>query len=173
MFRHAAWAALVCTRYLLPLSCLASCTGSPTTLALQPSFEVMTPAGIASVSIRQSPPGMTDAEFTQAVRAGMERAAYSSASTGQVEPPYPSQRIVWHVDPSIPSPTSRLVVNVFDGAYPYAYEEETVSDGASPAMITSAVESLSERLRRDVAAQTNTEQQASGQVPQNRSNGIS
>ena len=158
-------------RYLLPLSCLAACTGSPAALALRPDFEVMTPAGIASVSIRQSPPGMTDAEFTQFIRAGMERAGYQDLRTGRVEAPYPSQRIVWHVNPSVPRPVSRLVVNVFDGAYPYAYEEGTVSNNASPAMITSVVESLSERLLGDVAAQTNRRKQVNRLVSQGRSTG--
>jgi hypothetical protein len=36
---------------------LASCTGSPATLALQPAFEIMTPAGTTSVSIREAPAG--------------------------------------------------------------------------------------------------------------------
>lgn len=166
-------AALACRRYLLLLLCLASCTGSPATLALRPDFEVMTPAGIASVSIRQSPLGMTDAEFTQLVRTGMERAAYRSVSTGRVEPPYPSQRIVWHVNSSIPSPTSRLVVNVFDEAYPYTYEEGTVSDEASPAMVTSVVQSMSKRLLGDITAQTNARKQADRQVPRIRTSDIS
>src|SRR5437868_4782950 len=123
MFAHITPATLARTRALVLLSGLAACTGSPATLALQPDFEVMTPAGIASVSIRESPPGMTDAQFTQLLKAGMERAAPDSVIAGRVEPPFPSQRIVWHVNPSPPRGIARLVVNVFDGANPYAYEQ--------------------------------------------------
>src|SRR5437870_1462977 len=65
-----------CTRSLLLLLGLAACTGSPASVASRPDFEVMTPAGLANVSIRQSPPGMTDAEFARFVLAGMERAAH-------------------------------------------------------------------------------------------------
>ena len=94
-------------RALLLLFGIASCIGSPAIVALQPDFEVMTSADIASVSIRQSPPGMTDAEFTTLVRVGMERAARGSVITGPVEPPFPSRRIVWHVDPSASRGISR------------------------------------------------------------------
>jgi hypothetical protein len=153
-------------RALLLLSGLASCTGSPATLALQPDFEVATPAGIASVSIRQSPPGMTDAEFTQSVEAGMERAARGSMIAGRVEPPFPSQRIVWHVNPSASRGVSRLVVNVFDGTNPFAYEQETLTNSASTAVITSTIESISERLLADIAAQANRPNQLGRQVPQ-------
>lgn len=159
MFTYSVSAALACTRYLLLLSCLASWTGSPRTLTSRPDFAVMTPAGIARVSIRQAPFGMTDAEFTRLVRAGMKRAAYRSVSSDLIGPPYPSQRIVWHVNSSIPRPVSRLVVNVFDNADPYAYEECIVSNDASPAMITSVVESMTERLLGDVAARTNAREQ--------------
>src|SRR5689334_3646246 len=84
-----------CTVPLLLLG-LAACTGSPAALALRPEFEVMTPAGVASVSIRQSPPGMTDAEFTSLVAAGMKHVA---SDAGPIDAPLPSQRIVWYVDP--------------------------------------------------------------------------
>jgi hypothetical protein len=124
----------------LPLLCgLASCTGSPATLALQPAFDVMTPAGIVSVSIRESPAGMTDAEFTRLVMTGMQRAAPASVIAGRVAPPFPPQRIVWHVNLSAQRGISRLVVNVFDGANAYAYEQDTVTNGAPTAVVTSAV----------------------------------
>ena len=89
----------------------------------------------------------------------MKRAAYRSVSSDLIGPPYPSQRIVWHVNSSIPRPVSRLVVNVFDNADPYTYEECIVSNDASPAMITSVVESMTERLLGDVAARTNAREQ--------------
>lgn len=141
------------TCYLLASLSLAACTGSPATLALPPAFEVMTPAGLASVSIRQSPPGMTDAEFTRLVSAGMQLAAFRKMRAGPAESPHPMQRIVWHVNPFSPKPMSQLVVNVFDGADPYAYEEVSLANDASQAAITSDVASMSARLLRDVAAQ--------------------
>jgi len=158
--------ALAHTCALLLLCGLASCTGSPATLALQPAFDVMTPAGIASVSIRESPAGMSDAEFTRLVMAGMERAAPASVIAGRVEPPFPSRRIVWHVNLSAQRGISRLVVNVFDGANPYAYEQDTVTDDAPATEVTSAVELMSERLLADVAARANMLNQLGKQVPQ-------
>ena len=138
-----------CISPLVLLFGLAACTGSPASLALRPDFEVMTPAGIASVSIRESPPGMSDAEFTRFVEAGMEHGA---RDTGRIEPPLPSQRIVWHVDPSASRGMSRLVVNVFDGANPYAYELETVPNSGPTVEVRSAIESMSHRLMADIAA---------------------
>ena len=165
MFARSTSGALAQTRALLLLCGLASCTGSPATLALRPSFEAMTPAGVTSVSIRESPPGMTDAEFAQVVMVGMERAARGSVIAGRVEPPFPSRRIVWHVDLSASRGTSELVVNVFDGANPYAYEQETLTNDAPSAVITSAVVSMSERLLADVAAHVNMPNQLGRQVP--------
>lgn len=156
MLTYTARAALACMRCLMALSCVASCTGSPATVASRPDFEVMTPAGIASVSIRQSPLEVTDAEFTQTIRIGMERAGYRVLNAGTIETPSPVQRIVWHADRTVPSAASRVVVNVFDGANPYAYEEGLVSNDTTLGGITFIVESMSERLLRDVAAQTNT-----------------
>jgi len=159
--------ALAHTGALLLLCGLASCTGSPATLALRPDFEVMTPAGIASVSIRESPLGMTDAEFTQSVRAGMERATDDSVITAPAESPFPSQRIVWHANIAPQRGVSRLMVNVFDGANPYAYEQDTIANDAPTAEVTSAVASMSERLLKDVAAQASTPDQPRRQVAQN------
>lgn len=149
-------------RTLLPMLGLVACTGSPGTLAMQPDFDVMTPAGIASVSIRQSPPGMPEAEFTQQVKLAMERAG----SGIPVEQPLPAQRIVWHVM-SASRGNSRLVVNVFNGAHPFAYEQESITDSAPTAVMTSAIESMSERLLADIAAQTDTPDQSGGRVSQN------
>jgi hypothetical protein len=137
---------------LLLLSGLAACAGSPGITALRPDFEVMTPAGKASVSIRQSPPGMTGAEFTRLVKAGMERAAPKKVMAGPIDAPFPEQRIVWHVSPSPSGIMSQLVVNVFDGATPYAYEQDSVPNDASRMTITTAVQSMSQRLIADVAA---------------------
>jgi hypothetical protein len=128
---------------------VAACTGSPASLASPPDFEVMTQAGVASVSIRESPPEMTRAEFTRLVEAGMKHGVLDA---GRIEPSFPSRRIVWHVNPSASRGMSRLVVNVFDGASPYAYEQETVPSGAPTAEVRSAIESMSSRLMADIAA---------------------
>jgi hypothetical protein len=93
---------------------------------------------------------MTDAEFTQLVMTGMEWAAPASVYAGGVKPPFTSQRIVWHVNSQ--RGISRLLVNVFDGANPYAYEQDTVSNDAPAAVVTFAVKEMSERLLADVAA---------------------
>ena len=152
---------------LLLQSGLAACASSPTTLALRPDFEVVTPAGVASVIIRESPDGMTDGEFAHLVSTGMTLGAPGSMIAGRIEPPFPSQRIVWHVNPSASRGTSRLVVNVFEGAHPYAYEQETVTDSAPTAALASAIESMSTRLLADVAARANMPRQLGHQAPQN------
>jgi hypothetical protein len=166
MFARITPVALARTRaLLLLLSGLAACTGSPATLALRPDFEVMTPAGVASVSIRESPPGMPEARFTQLVKAGMERASPGSVIAGPVEQPFPSRRIVWHVNTAAPPRgISRLVVNVFDGANPYAHEQEVMADSEPKAAISSAVASMSERLLADVTAQANAPIQPAAQA---------
>ena len=60
--------------------------------------------------------------------------------------PYPTRRIVWHVNPMAARGVSRLSVNVFDGATPVAYEQDTVSNGATGGTIMHAVASLTTRL---------------------------
>jgi hypothetical protein len=124
----------------------AACTGSPTTLALRPDFEVKTLGGIAGVSIRTSLPGMTDSEFEQLVRMGMERAAPGSVLPGPVEAPFPQCRIVWHVNSGVGPGVSTLIVNIFDGSIPVAYEQEAVTNSASTATITYAIESATRKL---------------------------
>jgi hypothetical protein len=126
---------------------LSACTGSPTTLALQPDFDVATSAGPASVSIRDTPPDMTFAEFQQAVSAGMQSAMPARAQTTSVAAPFPARRIVWHVHPIIRSGTSRLVVNVFDGSSGPTVEAQQVIDNAAPrSSVEYAVQALTQRL---------------------------
>lgn len=149
---------------LAPLLGLAACTGSPATLASQPDFEVSTGAGPASVSIRQAPPGVTDTAFVECVKAAMERAAPGSVITGPVEQPFPSRRIVWHVDPTASRGISRLVVNAFNGPTPYAYEQRVVANSAPRIVISSAIESMSTHLLATIAARTNTPTQLSAQA---------
>jgi hypothetical protein len=125
---------------------LSACTGSPATLALRPDFEVTTSMGVATVTIRESLPGMTDSEFAQSVRTGMELSAPGSVLAGPVEAPFPRLRIVWHVNPVVPGGVSRLLVNIFDGSVPFAYEQQVVSNNAPMTATTSAIASTSRRL---------------------------
>ena len=158
------------TRALVLLSGLAACTGSPATLALQPDFEVMTPAGVASISVRQPLPEMTEAQFSRLVTTGMKRVDRDNVISGRVESPTPSQRIVWHDNLSPSRGMSQLVVNVFDGAGPYAYELATVPNDAPTVVITSAIESMSVRLLADIAAHANMSNQHGGNVPPSGAN---
>jgi hypothetical protein len=157
--------ALARARALLLLSGLAACTGAPATVAVQPDFQVMTPAGTVGVSMRQPLPGMTSEQFVQLVAAGMQRAQRDSPIAGRGEPTFSSQRIVWHDDPGDSRGFSRLIVNVFDGANPYAYEQATVSNDASPAVITSTVATMSARLMADIAGRVDMPDRLAGSVP--------
>src|SRR6185437_12826939 len=94
----------------------------------------------------------TDARFVEMVRTGMERAAPGRVVGGPVDPPFPPRRIVWHADPTASPGAARLVVNVFAGAIPYAYEQETVANGAPTAIVASAIEAMSTRLLAAMAA---------------------
>lgn len=146
------------------LIALAACTGSPTTFALQPDFAMKTSAGIASVSIRESLPGVTDHEFEQMVRTGMERAAPGAELPDPVHAPFPPFRIVWHVSSNSSHGTSRLAVNIFNVSVPFAYEQAVVNNSASPTMIMRAIESMTRRL---IAFHINPPEmrQPSGPVP--------
>ena len=170
MFARITPPALARARALLLLSSLAACTVAPATVAVQPDFEVMTPAGAAHVSMRQPLPGMTSAQFAQLVAAGMQRALRESPITDRAEPTSSSQRIVWHDDLDDSRGFSRLIVNVFDGANPYAYEQATVSNDASPAEITSTVGTMFVRLLADIAGRVDMPDRLAGNVPRNATN---
>ena len=131
---------------LASLLATAGCTGSPYTVAMTPDFEMMTPEGVASVSIRESLPNLTDAEFQRVVMTGMQSAMPERLVGQPVAAPYPTRRIVWHVNPTAARGLSRLSVNVFDGTTPVAYEQDTVSSGAPRGAITNVVASLTTRL---------------------------
>lgn len=131
---------------LMALFCPVACTGSPATLALQPDFAMTTPSGTASVSIRESLPDLTDHEFAQLVRTGMQRAAPNAVLPGPVQPPFPRFRIVWHVDPDGHGGTSRLAVNIFNGSVPFGYEQTVVDNSAPPIEIVQTVAALTRRL---------------------------
>jgi hypothetical protein len=131
---------------LASLLATVGCTGSPYTVAMTPDFEVMTPEGVASVSIRESLPNLTDAEFQRVVMTGMQSAMPERLVGQPVAAPYPTRRIVWHVNPTAARGLSRLSVNVFDGTTPVAYEQDTVSSGAPRGAITNVVASLTTRL---------------------------
>jgi hypothetical protein len=143
----------------LGASILASaCTGSQATLALRPDFDITTLAGPASVSIRETPPEMTFAEFEQAVSAGMQSARPTCGQTTPVAAPFPARRIVWHVYPIFPRGTSRLVVNVFDGSVPTVEAQDVIDNTAPRSSIEYAVRTLTRRLM----AKLDQRDQASG-----------
>jgi hypothetical protein len=89
---------------------------------------------------------MTDSEFEQLVRMGMGRAAPGSVLPGPVGASLAQCRIVWHVNPGVGPGVSTLVVNIFDGSVPVAYEQEVVTNSAPTAAITYAIESATRRL---------------------------
>ena len=125
---------------------LSACAGSTATLAIPPDFEMMTPAGISSVSVRRPPPAMTDADFERLVAAGMLSATPGSQMNGPMATPSPTRRIVWHASSMAPRGVFRLVVNVFDGSVRFAYEEQVVDNSAPSNVLESAIASLTRRL---------------------------
>ena len=124
----------------------SACTGSPATLATAPDFELATPAGIAGVSIRESPPGMPHAEFVRLVSRGMGAALHSSLIDDHTTGPFPSRRIVWHVNQVPARGVSRLMVNAFRGPDPFAYQEQIVDNSAPSETFVAAIASLTRRL---------------------------
>jgi hypothetical protein len=126
------------------------CSGSPETLSPPPAFELMTPTEIASVSIREPPPGMTDAEFMQLVADGMESAMPGSLMKTPMVAPYPARRIVWRVNPVAGRGVTRLFVNVSDGANTFAYEQQVLDNNASSALLRSAVVSMTNELMAEI-----------------------
>jgi hypothetical protein len=100
---------------------------------------------------------MSFAEFEYAVSTGMRSAMPESQQTTPAATPFPTRRIVWHVYPSFPHGTSRLVVNVFDGSVPYLDAQQVIDNSAPRSTVVYAVQGLTERLaaeldRRDRAA---------------------
>jgi hypothetical protein len=143
--------------WLLALSAVSACTGSPATLALRPDFELATRTGLASVSIREAPSEMTLAEFDRTVKVGMKKALGSSIEPSPTVGPFPERRIVWHVNPMPARGVSRLVVNVFNGSVPFAYEQQVVDNADTPDALVGTVQSMTRRLfaaidRHDQAA---------------------
>jgi hypothetical protein len=94
------------------------------------------------VSIRELPSEMADAEFEQLVAAGMVSAMPGRLVNGPARIPFPTRRIVWHVNPVASRGVVRLVVNVFDGSNAFAYEEQVVDNGAPRIVIESAIASM-------------------------------
>ena len=95
------------------------------------------------------------------VKAAMERAAPGSVVAGPTAQPFPSRRIVWHADPTASRGVSRLVVNVFNGPTPYAYEQQVVADSAPRVVMSSAIEAMSRQLLAAIAARANMPSQPS------------
>jgi hypothetical protein len=142
---------------LLALSAVSACAGSPATVEMRPDFQVATAVGPVSVSIREAPPGMTLEEFDPVVKSGMEAALATSVAPAPPAGPFPKRRIVWHVDTIPPRGVSNLIVNVFDGSVPFAYEQQEVDNGDPPDVVTGVVRSMTHRLfaaieRHDQAA---------------------
>ena len=125
---------------------VSACTGSQATLASRPDFDVTTSVGSASVSIRETPPEMTFAEFEQVVSAGMRSAMPTCGQTTPVAAPFPARRIVWHVYPVFPRGVSRLVVNVFDGSGPTVEAQQVIDNTAPWSSVEYAVRTLTQRL---------------------------
>lgn len=135
---------------LVGLLALSACAAVPATPTVPPDFGLMTPTGVESVSIRQSPPGLTDAEFRQLIAQGMESAMPGSEVNGSLNAPYPTRRIVWHVNGTAQQGVSRLVVNAFDGPRPFAYEDRVVDNSAPPFELEAAITSMTRRLATDL-----------------------
>ncbi len=131
---------------LLTSIALTACAGSSATLAMQPDFEVITSTGPASVSIRGAPPDMTYAQFEHVVKADMELAMPANTRANTVAGPFPERRIVWHVLPMPPHGTLRLVVNIFNGSVPFAYEQQVIDGSAPTSDVAYAVEVLTGRV---------------------------
>lgn len=81
----------------------------------------------------------------------MERAARSGMIAGPVEPPFPFAAHRLAREPVRFKGRLTIGRELFDGANPFAYEQEIVTNGAPTAVITSTVQSMSERLLADVA----------------------
>jgi hypothetical protein len=126
---------------------LSGCTGSPATLAIRPDFDMATPAGVVSVSIRQALPGMPDDEFRGVVMTGMERGCSCAVIAGRPTEPYPHRRVVWHVNATATPGMSSLVVNVFDGSVPYAYTQEAVPTGVEPPALIDTIAAMTRQLQ--------------------------
>jgi hypothetical protein len=142
---------------LLVLSAVSACTGSPATLAMRPDFLVATQTGLASVSIREAPPDMTLAGFDGTVKSGMESALTASIEPTPTVGPFPERRIVWHIDSMPGYGSSQLVVNVFNGSVPFAYQQQMIDNAAPPGVLAGTVQSMTRRLfatidRHDQAA---------------------
>jgi hypothetical protein len=76
----------------------------------------------------------------------MEAALAESVEPAPAAGPFPQRRIVWHVDTIPPHGVSNLVVNVFDGSVPFAYEQQEVDEGDPPDVVTGVVRSMTRRL---------------------------
>lgn len=143
--RGASWSCLlmVCTAFLISLS---ACATSPSVLTTQPAFAFKTSTGMDGVIVREPILGTTSEEFVHLVRAGMERAAPGSVMPGKVEPPFPTQRIVWHASSAGQDGTSWLMVNIFDGMRAVDREQEIVTNTAPSASIVDTIQSMTSRL---------------------------
>jgi hypothetical protein len=141
---------IVSTLPLLVALPVLGCASSLQAQASPPAFEMATPTGVASVSIRKAPPGMTDAEFAKIVARGMASAMSVSLGETPAIAPYPTQRIVWQVNPMAGRGITRLFVNVSDGPDAFAYEQQVLDNDAPPVVLRSAVTSMTNQLLAEV-----------------------
>lgn len=125
---------------------LSACAMSPDVLATQPAFAFKTPTGVDSVIVRWPILGVTHEEFVGLVRAGMERAAPGGVMPGDVRPPFPTQRIVWHATSAGQDGTSWLMANIYHGMNAVDREEVIVPNTAPRATIVYAIRSMTSRL---------------------------
>ena len=131
---------------LLALSAVSACGRAQAIADMRPDFQVATVSGLTSVSIREAPPGMTLEGFDRAVKSGMESALAASVEPAPAVGPFPERRIVWHVETNPPRGVANLVVNVFDGSVPFAYEMQEVENGDPADVVAGVVRSMTRRL---------------------------
>ncbi len=89
---------------------------------------------------------MTTAEFTRVTARGMREAMPGSVMMTPMTAPFPTRRIVWHVNPVAARGVVRLVVNAFDGSGPFAYEQQSVDNSAQADVIQSTIAEMTIRL---------------------------
>jgi hypothetical protein len=128
---------------------LSGCTGSPATLAMKPDFDMVTPGGVVSVSVREALPGMPDNEFRDVVMTGMEHGCSCAAVASRPTGPYPERRIVWHVTSNTASlGVSTVAANIFNGSVPFASAQAVVPDGIESGALIDTVASITRQLQQ-------------------------
>jgi len=116
---------------------------------MKPDFNMVTPAGVVSVSIREALPGMPDNEFRDVVMTGMEHGCSCAAVASRPTGPYPQRRIIWHVNSNTASlGISTVVANIFDGSVPFASAQEMVPNGIESGALIDTIASITRQLQQ-------------------------